>query len=188
MYSFRRGAPLDAVPIAAPAAEDRSGPPLSQGFLFTMVATVAGDHCSPEILDVLSRIDPDAWYHGQLFESILEHFEAKDPALVRYVGRNIYFMLRSELEKYGIKSPRRMMESVPSVWRTVTRGDSGEWRTLVGPLRAHVEADQPYNCRFEEGTLVGLLEAFDARNVRIEHGPCKREGAPFCVLDARWEE
>ena len=101
-------------PLVAPAAADRTGPPLSQGFLFTMVATVAGDHCSPEILDALSRIDPDAWYHGQLLE--------------------------------------------------------------------------PYNCHFEEGAIVGLLEAFEARNVRIEHGPCRRADAPFCVFDARWEE
>jgi hypothetical protein len=188
MHSFRRNVPLDTTPYVAPAVQDRTGPPLSQGFLFTMVATVAGDHCSPEILEALSRIDPDAWYHGQLLESILEHFEQKDPALVRYVARNIYLLLRGELEKQGINSPRVVMESVPLIWRNVTRGDAGVWRSLVGPTRAHLEAEQPHNCRFEEGTLVGLLEAFDARNVRIEHGPCMRSGAPFCVFEARWEE
>ena len=188
MHSFLRGAPLDTTSFVPPPVEDRSGPPLSQGFLFTMVSTVAADHCSPEILEALSRVDPDAWYHGQLLESILEHFEAKDPALARYVGRNIHFMLRGELEKDGIDSPRVVMESVPRIWRNVTRGDAGIWRSIVGPARARLEAEQPHNCRFEEGTLVGLLEGFEARNVRIEHGPCMRDGAPFCVFEARWDE
>ena len=188
MHSFRRSAPLDTTPLVAPEAEDRTGPPLTQGFLFTMVATVAGDHCSPEILDALSRIDPDAWYHGQLLESILTHFEEKDPALVRYVGRNMYFMMRTELEKLGIKSATAGMESIPMIWRLATRGDGGAWRALVGPRRAHLEAEQPYNCRFEEGALVGLLEAFDARNVRVEHSPCRRDGAAFCAFELRWEE
>lgn len=188
MHSFRRGAPLDTTTFVPPALEDRSGPPLSQGFLVTMVGTVAADHCSPEILEALSRVDPNAWYHGQLLESILEHFEAKDPTLVRYVGRNLHFMLRGELEKGGISSPRAVMESVPSIWRNGTRGDTGVWRSLVGPQRARLELEQPHNCLFEEGSVVGLLEAFEARNVRVEHSPCMRDGAPFCVLEARWEE
>src|SRR4051794_24322449 len=142
MQSFRRTAPLDTTVYVAPAVEDRTGPPLSQGFLFTMVATVAADHCSPEILEALSRVDPDAWYHGQLLESILTHFEQKDPALVPYVGRNIHFMLRSELERDGISSPRMVMEAVPHIWRHATRGDGGVWRTIVGPCRAHLEAEQ----------------------------------------------
>lgn len=188
MHSFRPSAPLDATPWVAPAMEDRTGPPLTQGFLFTLVATVAGDHCSPEILDVLSRIDPDAWYHGQLLESILTHFEAKDPALVQHVGRNIHFSMRSHLQQDGYTSATRVMEGIPRIWRQVTRGDGGVWRSIVGPRRAHLEAEQPYNCRFEEGTLRGLIEAFDARNVRIEHGPCMRAGAPFCAFEVRWEE
>jgi hypothetical protein len=97
-------------------------------------------------------------------------------------------MLRSDLERDGISSPMMVMEAVPHIWRSATRGDGGGWRTIVGPRRAHLEAAQPYNCRFEEGTIRGLLEAFDARNVRIEHGPCMRGGAPFCVFEARWEE
>ena len=188
MYSFRRSAPLDATPLVAPAVEDRTGPPLTQGFLFTLVSTIASDHCSPEILDVLSRIDPDAWYHGQLLESILTHFEEKDPALVPHVGRNIHFFMRSQLQQDGFTSATMVMEGVPRIWRQVTRGDGGAWRSIVGPRRAHLEAEQPYNCRFEEGTLRGLLEAFDARNVRIDHGPCMRAGAPFCTFEVRWDE
>jgi hypothetical protein len=188
MHSFRRSAPLDLVPLVAPGVEDRTGPPLTQGFLFTLLATVAADHCSPEILEVLSRIDPDAWYDGQLLETILTHFEEKDPALVTHLGRNIHFFMRAQLQQQGVTSAMMVMEGVPTIWRHVTRGDGGDWRALVGPRRAHMEAQQPYNCKFEEGTLRGLLEAFDARNVRIEHGPCMRDGAPFCVFDVRWEE
>src|SRR3954468_3375922 len=127
MQSFRRTAPLDTTVYVAPAVEDRSGPPLSQGFLFTMVATVAADHCSPEILEALSRVDPDAWYHGQLLESILTHFEQKDPALVQHIGRNIYFFMRTQLLAQGITTPRAVLEGIPAVWRQVTRGDGGDW-------------------------------------------------------------
>jgi hypothetical protein len=188
MHSFRRSAPLDLTPVAAPSVEDRSGPPLSQGFLFTMIATVASEHCSPEILEALSQIDPDAWYDGQLLETILTHFEEKDPALVKHIGRNIYFFMRSQLIAQGLGSPRAILEGIPSIWRQVTRGDGGEWLAIVGPKRARLEAYQPYNCQFEEGTVLGLIEAFEARNVRIDHGPCMRDGAPCCVFEVRWEE
>lgn len=188
MHSLRRSAPLEAIPLVAPAPEDRTGPPLTQGFLFTMVATVAADHCSPEILAVLTSVDPDAWYHGQLLESVLTHFEEKDAALVTHVGRNIHFFMRSQLQQDGYTTATAVMEGVPRIWRQVTRGDGGVWRSIVGPRRAHLEAEQPYNCKFEEGTLRGLLEAFEARNVRIDHGPCMRDGAPFCTFEVRWEE
>jgi hypothetical protein len=188
MYSFRRSAPLDLTPIVAPMVEDRTGPPLTQGFLFTLVATVASEHCTPEILDALALIDPDAWYHGQLLESILTHFEEKDPALVVHVGRNIHFFMQSQLQSQGVTSATMVMEGVPSIWKQVTRGDGGHWTAIVGPRRARLEAYQPYNCRFEEGTLRGLLEAFDARNVRIDHAPCMRDGAAACGFEVRWDE
>src|SRR4051812_46220064 len=125
MYSFRRSAPLDVIPLDAPDVDDRTGPPLTQGFLFTLVATVASEHCSPEMLDALSRIDPDAWYHGQLLESMLTHFEEKDPALVVHLGRNIHFFMRGQLMQQGVASTTMVMEGVPSIWRQVTRGDGG---------------------------------------------------------------
>ena len=188
MHSFARSAPLDLAPVVAPSIEDRTGPPLSQGLLFTMIATVASEHCTPEILDALSRVEPDAWYHGQLLESILTHFEEKDPTLVQHIGRNIYFFMRSQLLAQGVTSPRAVLEGIPHIWRQVTRGDGGDWTAIVGPKRARLEACQPYNCLFEEGTVRGLVEALDARNVRIDHGPCMRDGAPSCVFEIRWEE
>jgi hypothetical protein len=188
MYEFLAQAPLDATPIVPPAEDDRTGPPLSQGFVLTMVATVAGERASPEVREVLGQIDPDAWYHGQLFESVLARFEDLDPALPQHIGRNIYFMWRSQLEALGFRTAGAVMAAVPALWRQVTRGNSGEWRVAVGPQRAHFEVDQPYNCMFEAGTIIGLLEAYDATNVRLTHSPCRRRGAPFCVIEARWDE
>ena len=188
MYEFQRHAPLDATPIVPSAEDDRTGPPLSQGFVLTMVATVAGERASPEVRELLGRIDPDAWYHGQLFESVLERFEDLDPSLPQHMGRNIYFMWRSQLEALGFRTAGAVMAAVPALWRQVTRGDSGEWRVAVGPQRAHFEMEQPYNCMFEAGTIIGLLEAYDATNVRLAHSPCRRRGAPFCVLEVRWDE
>ncbi len=188
MHRFQRYAPLDATPLAPPAEDDRTGPPLTQGFLFTMVGTVAAEHCSREIADLLARIDPDAWYHGQLLETVLNRFEDQDPGLPEKIGRNIHFMWRSQLDALGFRSARAVMESLPRLWRVATRGNGGEWRAVVGPQRAHVEAQQPYNCLFEQGTVRGLLEAYGAGNVRVSHSPCMRSGAPFCVLDLRWND
>jgi hypothetical protein len=188
MHRFRRHAPLDPTTYDAPAADDRTGPPLSQGFIFTMVGTVAARHLTPEMTAVLEQIDPDAWYHGQLLETLLNRFEDLDPMLPAYIGRNIYFMWRSQLEALGFRTAAAVMEAVPSLWRQATRGDGGEWRAMVGPHRAHLEAEQPYNCMFEAGTIQGLLEAYEATNVRIHHAPCMRSGAPFCGLDVRWDE
>lgn len=188
MYRFERRAPLDVTPMVPPAEEDRTGPPLTQGFLFTMVATVAAAHCTEEELAALNRIDPNAWYHGQLLETILNRFEDKDPELPGQVGRNIYFMWRSQLDELGMRSATAVVEALPVLWHNATRGDGGEFRTAVGPRRAHVELAQPYNCLFEAGALRGLLEAYEAVNVRITHSPCMRNGAPFCVLDVRWDD
>lgn len=188
MFRFERRGPLDTTPQVAPAEGDRTGPPLTQGFLFTMVATVAAAHCTEEELAALNRIDPNAWYHGQLLETILNRFETKDAELPGQIGRNIYFMLRSQLDALGLRSPTAIMEALPHLWRSATRGDGGEFRAAVGPRRAHVELAQPYNCLFEAGAVRGLLEAYDATNVRISHGPCMRTGAPFCVLEVRWDE
>ena len=188
MYRFEIHAPLTATVIAAPAEDDRTGPPLSQGFLFTMVSTVASAHLGPDALRLLARIDPDAWYHGQLLETLLAQLEEKDPNLPAQLGRNIYFMWRSQLEALGFRSASAVLEAIPSLWTTATRGDCGEMRAVVGPRRAHLEMEQPYNCMFEAGTVRGLLEAYDATNVRIAHTPCMRDGAPFCVLECRWDE
>ena len=188
MFRFQRYAPLDTSTYPAPAVGDRTGPPLSQGFLFTMVGTVAARHASDEITAALARIDPDAWYHGQLLETMLNRFEDLDPALPQHIGRNIYFMWRSQLEALGFRTATAVMEAVPSLWRQATRGDGGVWRAVVGPQRAHLEVEQPYNCLFEAGTIQGLLEAYDAVNIRLTHSPCMRSGAPCCVLEVRWDE
>jgi hypothetical protein len=188
MFRFQRHAPLDATPLVAPAEDDRSGPPLTQGFLFTMVSTVAAEHCSAEVRDLLARIDPDAWYHGQLLETILSQLEDRDPDLPAKVGRNIHFMWKSQLDPLGFRTAGAVMAALGQLWRSATRGDGGEFRAVVGPRRAHVEMEQPYNCHFEEGAVRGLLEAYDAAHVRIVHTPCMRDGAPFCVLEARWDE
>ncbi len=188
MFMFQRSAPLDTTPHTPPSQDDRTGPPLSQGFLFTMIGTVVADRAGPEVIEVLGKLDPDAWYHGQLLETLLNRFEEEDPGLPQRIGRNIFFMWRSQLEAQGFRTAGAVMEAVPSLWKQVTRGDSGEWRVAVGTRRAYLEVDQPYNCQFEAGTILGLLEAYGAINVRMSHAPCRRRGARFCVVDVRWEE
>jgi hypothetical protein len=180
---------LDFTPYAEPLPSDRSGPPLSQGFLLTMINMVAADHCSPELCEQMMEADPEAWYHGQLFETILNEFEAKEADLPAEIGKNIYYMMRSELTAMGMHTPSDVVRTIPNVWRHVTRGDSGEWRTTItGPRQARIEMEQPYNCRFEQGAVQGALEAFDALAVEIEHVQCMRDGSPYCVLEARWQE
>lgn len=189
MYRFEPSAPLDFTPHIAPAPTDRSGPPLSQGFLLTMIHMVAADHCSPELSEAMMQADPEAWYHGQLFETILNDFERRDARLPTEIGKNIYYMLRSELASQGLQAPSDVILTIPHIWQHVTRGDSGTWRAeIVGPQAARVEMEQPYNCRFEEGGVRGALEAFDALAVEIEHEQCMRNGSPFCVLHVRWQE
>lgn len=189
MYRFESDAPLDFTSYPEPAAHDRSGPPLSQGFLLTMINMVAADHCSAELCDALMQADPEGWYHGQLFESILNEFEQRDPSLPAEIGKNIYYLLRSEFTAMGLRSPTDVITTIPHIWQHVTRGNSGSWRTeMTGPCEARIEMEQPYNCRFEEGAVQGALEAFDALAVRMEHVQCMRDGQPYCVLHARWQE
>lgn len=189
MYRFEHSAPLDFTPYVEPAPHDRNGPPLSQGFLLTMINIVAADHCDSDLCDAMMQSDPECWYHGQLFESILNEFERKDATLPGEIGKNIYYMLRSEFTAMGLHTPTDVIETLPRVWAHVTRGNSGEWRTeMLGPCHARIEMEQPYNCRFEEGAVQGALEAFDALAVEIKHVQCMRDGSPYCVLEARWQE
>jgi uncharacterized protein (TIGR02265 family) len=119
---------------------------------------------------------------------MLSELEDRDPALPLEVGRNIYFMFRAQLEQIGFTSPEDVFTRMEALWKTVTRGDGGEMRgRLLGPGRAELVMEQPWNCRFEEGGLRGTLEAFGAKNLRIEHRPCMRDGAPGCVLTATWD-
>lgn len=188
MNKFQRRAPLDTTTYPAPPMEDRSGPVLSQGAVLGMIRMVASDECSPEVLDAIAAIDGNAWYHGQLLETILSELEDRDPSLPLEVGRNIYFMFRAQLEQVGFTSPEDVFKNMEALWKTATRGDSGEMRgRLLGPGRAELVMEQPFNCRFEEGALRGLLDAFGAKNLRIEHRPCMRDGAPRCVLTVAWD-
>jgi hypothetical protein len=189
VYTFQPSPSLDTTRYPEPPLSDRSGPPLSQGFVLTLIATVAAEYCSEETLSVLNQVEPLAWYHGELLEGVLDEFERCDPALPAEIGKNIYYTLRSQFMAMGIVTPTDVVNTLPAVWQHVTRGDSGEWRsTIVGPGHARIEVDQPYNCHFEEGALQGALEAFDAFDVEIDHSQCKRHGAPFCVFDVRWQE
>ncbi len=190
MHRFERRAPLEATIVAAaPPVEDRTGPPLDQGAIFSMLATVAADHLSPEELALLDEIEPDAWYHGQLLETLLNTLEERDPALPAFVGHGIYYMFLPLMRKFGVRSAEEGLRALPAFYKMGTRGDNGEWRVEVqGPGRVRVEAEQPYNCHFEGGGLLGLLEGLDAEDVHVEHVQCMRKGAPFCVFEARFRE
>lgn len=188
MKKLQRRAPLDLTTYIPPPPEDRSGPVLTQGSIFGMILLVAADECSPEVQELIPKIDAGAWYHGQLLETILSELEDRDPSLPSEVGRNIYFMFRGQLEKVGFASPEDVFTHMEEFWNTAIRGDRGELRgRVLGPGRAELEMEQPWNCRFEEGGLRGMLEAFGATNLRIEHAPCMRDGAPLCVLKATWD-
>jgi hypothetical protein len=188
MYQFAANAPLDATEYPEPAQDDRSGIPLTQGLIMLLISTTASEHCTPEVMAVLKQIKPESWYAGQLLETILNSFEQDDPELVIDIGKNIYYTLEGQFRAMGLQAPADVINTLPMLWQHVTRGDSGEWRNaMTGPNAARVELEQPYNCRFEQGALQGALECFDADDVVIDHVQCMREGAPFCVLEVKWQ-
>jgi hypothetical protein len=189
MHRFLRSAPLNRAVFPDSPPSERSGLPLSKGFVLTLIDTAASEYCTPEVLKFIEQVDPEAWYEGQVLETILNQFEEQDPNLPYDIGKNIYYTLRSQFVAMGLKTPNDVITTLPGLWMHVTRGDSGEWRTaLTGPQQARLELEQPYNCRFEEGALAGALEAFDAIDVAIDHSQCMRDGAPYCVLNVRWRE
>src|SRR5215203_1931320 len=147
MFRFQPDAPLDTTTFTPASVDDRTGPPLTQGLLFTLFATVASDRFTPEELAMLSAIDPNAWYHGQLLESLLARLEARDSSSPYSLGRSTYVMLRGELMKSGLMTATQALTAIPFIWKNVTRGDCGEWRvSMTGPLRAHMDLEQPHNC------------------------------------------
>lgn len=189
VYVFAPDQPLDLTTYTPPAADDRTGPPLSRGSLTVLLATVAGADLSPETRATLRKVDPDAWYHGQLLETVLRELEAKNPALPELMGRNIYFMSRGLFEALGLTTASAVIQALPRFWFEGTRGDGGVFRVeMLGERHARVEAEQPYNCLFEMGAVRGCCESFDAYDVEIEHRGCMRKGQPFCTFEVRWKE
>lgn len=190
MHRFERRLPIDLTPYPDPGVEAaRSGPPLSQGVILTLVNTVGGEHLSEETQDILDSVEPEVWYLGQTLESVISELEEQDPSLPYGIGKNIYYTLRAQFVALGINSPTDVINTLPLVWSLVTRGDSGEWRNQVPePGHGRLELDQPYHCGFESGALHGAMEAFGAYDVLIDHSQCVRQGAPFCVLDVTWKE
>lgn len=187
MYRFTHTAPL-ALMVYADPGEDRSGPPLSQGFLAVLIRTVAAEYCDDPTLAALEQMQPELWYHGQNLETVLNRFEEQDPALPAEIGKTIYYTLHTELKALGMQTPSDVIATLPQMWQHVTRGDSGGWRVRsLAPGQAIIEASQPYNCRFEEGAVQGALEGFDATNVVIDHSACMRRGADCCVFAITWQ-
>lgn len=189
MHRFQPSAPLDVRAHPEPPVGDKSGPSLTQGFMFILVATVAAKHLSPEALAAINSMDSDAWYDGQLLETIMSELEAKDPGLPYSVGRSTHYLMHKGLAERGVTTPEAFFEALSAIWVAALRGDSGEMRgRMVGPRRARVEMEQPYNCQLEAGAVHGFLDGFDCMDIRVDHAQCMRRGAPFCALDVSWEE
>lgn len=189
MDTFLRRAPIDITTFDDPGVENRAGPPLTRGGMFTLLSTVAAEGLSEEAHKAIRRLEANTWYHGQVLETLLNMLEDHDPELPDFVGRNIYFMFRTQLQGEGIKSAADLLKSMPEIWLIATRGNSGEWRSrMVAERHWVIEGEQPYNCLFEGGGLRGFIEAFDGYDVKIEQLTCMRKGHPFCTYDVRWEE
>lgn len=189
MHRFVRIAPLDLQPQPDPGPDHRVGPPLSRGSLFSLLATVASEDLPQHALEQLRHIDPEAWYLGQDFESMINLLEDKDPTLPELMGRNLYFMLRTQFQKLGVLKVSQLFERIPSLWIFVTRGDSGVWRSQqLGERHFYLELEQPYHCGFEMGAMRGFIEAYDGFDVRIKKEKCLRRGDPCCAFDVRWSE
>ncbi len=189
MHSFTRHSSFEPIAYEDPGEKDRTGPALTRGSLFTLLATVAGETLPPEAHVAIRGLGPEIWYDGQLLETLLNILEDKDDELPEFVGRNIYYMFRTPLKSVGIHTATDLIKSLPGTWYFATRGDAGEFRSrMVADRHWIVEAEQPYNCLFEAGALRGFIEAFEGHDVHIDHTTCRRKGHAFCTYDVSWEE
>lgn len=180
--------PLDLTTYNPPDVDDRSGLPLSQGYVFTLFATVAGDHLPEQMLEQLRQVEQQAWYKGQVLEDLLTILEQRDPGLPGLIGKNMYYLLGPQYRAMGLNTAEEVLRATPGLWVQVARGDAGEWRLLeLEKGHAVLEVEQPYNCWFEASSIVGALEAFDATEIHLTHSPCMRDGSPCCRLEVRWQ-
>lgn len=185
MYLFARNAGVDLTTYKEPSPEDRTGPPLSQGFLLTLISMVGGGRCSQATLDKLAAIEPNAWYHGQLVEAVLDDAAQHDAEAPLQLGRAVYFMLPNQLRQ--LDTPEKFFAGLPALWIGVTRGDSGWFRCeQLAPNSARVDMAQPYNCQFEEGAVLGFLDGIGCEQPSSKHVRCMRKGDPFCTLEVTW--
>lgn len=191
MYHFNTNmitsAPLDLTPYLPPPVDARVGPPLSMGAVLMILATTAVDYLPFNALTQLRNVKPEDWYLGQTIETLLAFLEHRDPNLPVDVGRSIYYLLSPQFRAMGVQRAEDVIYTIPDLWFHVTRGDSGVWRTwITGANQAVLEFVQPYNCRFEEGAIHGVLEAFDAQHVHSQHTRCMRRGHACCRLEVHW--
>jgi hypothetical protein len=187
MFRFQPRAPFDLTVYDGDNVGPQ-GPPLSQGFILSLISLVASEHCKPETLEMLDQLETYSWYHGQNLETILTEMEELNPTLVIDIGKNIYYSLRSQFVAMNIHTPEDVILTLPEVWKVVTRGDSGWWKSHIPrPYFAIVEAQQPYNCLYEQGALQGSIEAFEAQDVHVEHVTCMRRGDSCCTFEISWK-
>jgi hypothetical protein len=189
VYYFEHDPSRDLAPYPDRFVDDRQGPPRIQGLLLLLVTTLAAEHILPDTLSTLSHVDPAAWYHGQVLEDILTVFESHEPQLPKDIGKNVFYMVRSQLRGRARRTPADVIEALPLLWQQITRGASGVWHAeMVSPRHAVMKTAQPYNCRFIEGIIHGALESVDALDVQITHRWCVRQGSPWCAFDVVWHE
>lgn len=187
MHIFVKNAPLDLTPQQEAAVSDRSGPPLCQGLLLTLISMVASDSCPEETLDRLSQVDADRWYLGQALESVLDQMERQQEKSAFRIGRTAYFMLTGKLKELGAVDAASFFQTLPSLWQIVARGDAGYFKAaLHADNRALIEMAQPYNCDFEEGALVGVLDGLGYTRVTSQHTQCMRHGHSACQIWLEW--
>ena len=113
MDTFLRHASMDTTVFEDPGFNKRLGPPLTRGSLFTLLGTVAGEALTDEAHKAIRRLEAESWYHGQLLETLLNMIEDYDAELPEFVGRNIYFMFRTQLQQVGINSATDLIKSMP---------------------------------------------------------------------------
>lgn len=187
MHVFQRNAPIDFTPYPPPSGDRQAGLPLTQGMMFTMISMVIGDRCTPDVLDAISHVDPNAWYLGQTLEAILDAAAETDPRAPYDIGQAVYFMMPDQMRLFGITSPLSFFQALPALWKQVTVGPSGEMRVRsLTSTSAVVELELPYNCQFEQGAIVGFLLGLGHQVLVQDHHTCRRNGAPHCTLHMQW--
>lgn len=187
MFKFQRQTTLDLTTYPEPAPSDRSGPPLSQGFMYSLLAMVSAEMLPEQSIEQLAEIHGPSWYHGQLLESLLQQAEEAHPGSSYSLGRSAYFILTKQLQAMGIATAQQMFAALPGIWQNVTRGDSGVFRTVsCTEDSAVVEMEQPYSCSFEEGALVGFLDGLGCTSITSKHLGCMKHGSPFCTAEFHW--
>ena len=132
--------------------------------------------------------DPDEWYpQSNYLDAYRQIAEQVGDSTLKQIGRST-----PENAEWppGVDTPLAALQSIDDAYQLNHRGgEIGSYEaTDAGRDRARVRCENPYPCVYDQGLVLGTVEAFsdDRATLREESDHCREDGGDVCTYVVEW--